>query len=64
MRGGGCAASTCSQHGRRVTVVGAADDGSDDHRAVPKLILLTAVQERNFDVLLLLGDVEAFKSNL
>lgn len=59
-----CAASTCSQHGWRVTVVGAADDGSDDHGPVCKLILLTAVQERNSNVLLILGDVEPFKSNL
>lgn len=55
---------TCGEHDRRVAVVGAADDGGDDHGAVRQLILLTAVQEGDADVLLLLGDVEAFKSHL
>lgn len=56
--------STCSQHDSRVAVVGAADNSSDDHRALDQLILLTAVQERNPDVLLLLRDVKAFEANL
>lgn len=55
---------TCSQHDRRVAVVGAADNGGDDHRAVGQLILLTTVQERYADILLLLRDVEAFEANL
>lgn len=55
---------TCSQHDRRVAVVGAADDGSDDHRAVGQLVLLTTVQERDAGLLLLLGDVEAFETHL
>lgn len=55
---------TCSEHDRRVAVVGAADNGGDDHGAVCQLILLTTVHEGNTDLLLLLGDVEAFKTHL
>ncbi|TNN79852.1 hypothetical protein EYF80_009889 [Liparis tanakae] len=43
---------------------GIADDGGDDQRAVGQLVLLTAVQERDALVLLLLGDVEAFEADL
>lgn len=55
---------TCRQHDRRVAVVGAADNSSDDHRAVGQLILLTRVQEGNLNILLVLCDVETFEADL
>lgn len=55
---------TCSEHDRRVAVVGATDDGGNDHRAVGQLVLLPTVQEGNLGVLLLFRDVEAFKAHL
>lgn len=55
---------TCGQHDGGVAVVGAADDGCDDHRAVGQLVLLTAVEERHQALLLLLGDMEPFETHL
>ena len=55
---------TCGQHDGRVTVVGAADDGSDDHRAMSQLVLLATVDKWNQGILLLSGDVEPLRTHL
>ena len=55
---------TCGQHDGRVTVVGAADDSSDDHRAMGQLVLLPAVDKWNQATLLLFGNVEPLRTHL
>lgn len=61
---GVCRCLTCGQHDGRVAVIGAADNGSDDHRAVREAVLRPLVQERDRNSLLLLGYVEALKTHL
>ena len=55
---------TCSQHHGRVAVVGAADDGGDDQRAVGQLVLLARVLEGDLGLQPVGGHVEAFEAHL
>lgn len=55
---------TCSEHDRRVAVVGAADDGSDDDRSVRESVFGAVVLKHHCGALLFPRNVEPFKTDL
>lgn len=55
---------TCSEHDRWVASVGAACDGSDDHRAVTQRVLLPVELEGGCSVVVLRSHLEALEALL